>query len=95
MAQLKKIWVITVKTDATHPPEGLFTRDPETIARKLASKEVSPKCPGSGMRMLTYFINRAGKGLSPTRRKNLEEAKDLLSERVKKSHELEKKNKHH
>ena len=84
-----------MKTDSTHPPEGLFTRDPATIARKLASNEVSPKGPGSGMRMLTYFINRAGRGLSSTRRKNLEKAKELLSDRVKKSHESEKKNKQH
>lgn len=86
-------WVRNVKTDSTHPPEGLFTRDPETIARKLASKEVSPKGPGSGMRMLTYFINRAGKGMSATRKKNLEKAKELLSERVKKSHDKERKHK--
>lgn len=45
--------------------------------------------------MLTYFINRAGRGLSSTRRKNLEKAKELLSDRVKKSHESEKKNKQH
>ncbi len=34
------------------------------------------------MRMLTYFINRAGKGLSATRRRELERAKELLHERV-------------
>jgi hypothetical protein len=90
-----KKWVRTVKTDSTHPPEGLFTRDPETIARKLASKDVSPKGPGSGMRMLTYFINRAGKGLSATRRRKLEKAKDLLSERIKKSNDREKKKEQH
>jgi tRNA(adenine34) deaminase len=95
MSQAQRKWVRAVKTDSTHPPEGLFTRDPETIARRLASKEVSPKGPGSGMRMLTYFINRAGKGLSSTRKKKLEKAKDLLSERVKKAHEREKKNKQH
>jgi tRNA(adenine34) deaminase len=33
-----KKWVKDVKTDSTHPPEGLFNEDPETIARKLASK---------------------------------------------------------
>ena len=93
MAHAAKKWVKTVHTDSTHPPAGLFTRTPETIARKLASKEVSPKGPGSGMRMLTYFINRAGKGLSATRRKNLEKAKELLSQRVKKAHDREKKNK--
>jgi len=36
----------------------------------------------SGMRMLTYFINRGGKGLSATRRAELEKAKKLLSKRV-------------
>jgi tRNA(adenine34) deaminase len=77
-------WVAKVKTDSTHPPEGLFTKDAATIARSLASKRVSPKGPGSGMRMLTYFINRAGHGLSASRRAELQKAKRLLSDRVKK-----------
>ena len=34
------------------------------------------------MRMLTYFINRAGKNLSASRRRELEKAKKLLSQRV-------------
>lgn len=95
MAHAQRKWVRTVKTDSTHPPSGLFTRDPETIARKLASKEVSPKGPGSGMRMLTFFMNRAGKGLSSERKRNLEKAKELLSERVKKAHDREKKGNQH
>ena len=78
-----KRWVRTVTTDSTHPPKGLFTRDARTIARTLASKRVSPKGPGSGMRMLTYFINRGGRGLSKSRREELERAKRLLSERVR------------
>jgi hypothetical protein len=87
MARAKKSarWVKTVTTDSTHPREGLFTKSPEIIARELASKKVSPKGPGSGMRMLTYFINRAGRGLSPSRRKALETAKVLLSERVQRA----------
>jgi len=80
-------WVKTVTTDSTHPPAGLFTKDAATIARTLASKKVSPKGPGSGMRMLTYFINRGGRGLSKTRRAELERAKKLLSERVKRARE--------
>jgi tRNA(adenine34) deaminase len=48
----------------------------------LASRKVSPKGPVSGMRMLTYFINRAGRGLSKTRRAELEKAKSLLSRRI-------------
>jgi hypothetical protein len=78
----KRRWVKGVKTDSTHPPEGLFTKSPEEIARSLASRRVSPKGPSSGMRMLTYFINRAGKGLSATRRAKLERAKKLLSEKI-------------
>jgi tRNA(adenine34) deaminase len=79
----KKRWVAGVKTESTYPPEGLFTKSAETIARTLASKEVSPKGPGSGMRMLTYFINRAGRGLTAERRKELEKAKQLLHKRVR------------
>jgi tRNA(adenine34) deaminase len=39
------------------------------------------------MRMLTYYINRAGSGLSATRKKKLDRAKVLLSERVKAARE--------
>jgi hypothetical protein len=77
-------WVKNVTTDSTHPPKDLFTKSAPEIARSLASKKVSPKGPGSGMRMLTYFINRAGKGLSSTRRKTLERAKKLLHDRIEK-----------
>ena len=80
----KKInrWVARVKTVSTFPPKGLFTKSAPAIARSLASKRVSPKGAASGMRMLTYFINRGGKGLSATRRAELEKAKKLLSKRV-------------
>ena len=79
-----KKWVAGVTTDSTHPPEGLFTKDAATIARSLASKKVSPKGPGSGMRMLNYFINRGGKNLTASRRRELEKAKRLLSQRTQK-----------
>lgn len=83
MASSKKNrWVARVKTDSTHPEEGLFTRKASTIARALASKKVSPKGPSSGMRMLTYFINRGGRGLSAARKAELEKAKALLSKRI-------------
>jgi hypothetical protein len=77
--------VAKVKTDSTHPPKGIFTKDAPTIARALASKKVSPKGPASGLRMLTYFINRAGHGLSARRRRELERAKTLLSARIQRS----------
>jgi Protein of unknown function (DUF3175) len=81
-ARNRRRWVRNVKTDSTHPPKGLFTKDASTIARVLASKKVSPKGPGSGMRMLTYFINRGGRNLSASRRAELEKAKSLLSKRT-------------
>jgi hypothetical protein len=34
--------------------------------------------------MLTYFLNRGGRGLSATRRRELERAKKLLHERIEK-----------
>ena len=76
-------WVAKVKTESTFPPEGLFTKSASTIARSLASKKVSPKGPVSGLRMLTYFINRAGKELPAERSAELEKAKKLLSARVR------------
>jgi tRNA(adenine34) deaminase len=83
----KKQWIKRVKTDSTHPGAGLFTKDAETIARELASKKVSPKGPASGMRMLNYFINRGGHGLTEERKNELEKAKQLLSERIRKVRE--------
>ena len=77
-----KKWVAKVKTDSTHPPKGLFNKGAETIAKSLASRKVSPKGPQSGLRMLTYFINRAGRNLTPSRRAELERAKSLLSKRL-------------
>ena len=91
MAISHRKWVRNVKTDSTHPPEGLFKKSPETIARSLASKKVSPKGPGSGMRMLSYFINRAGKGLSAQDKARLEKAKELLSKRIERAREREHK----
>jgi len=90
MSARKKRWVAKVKTDSTHPPAGLFTKSATTIARTLASKKVSPKGPGSGMRMLTYFINRAGHGLTAERRTELEEAKSLLAKRVERERKARK-----
>lgn len=71
-------WSGKIKTDSTHPPEGLFTKDAQTVARVMATKKVSPGGIGSAIRMIQMFINRAGKSLPTKRRKELEEAKHLL-----------------
>lgn len=73
-------WSHQVTTVSTFPPEGTFTRDADSIARTMASKEVSPKGIGSGIRMLQFFINRAGKNLPADRRAELEKAKRILQE---------------
>jgi tRNA(adenine34) deaminase len=75
----KKKWSAKVTTDSTHPDEGLFNQSPSAIAKALASKKVSPKGPASGMRMLNFYINRAGKNLSASRKAELEKAKTQLS----------------
>jgi uncharacterized protein DUF3175 len=80
----KRKWSAGVNTESTYPQEGLFKKDAETIARSLASKKVSPKGPASGMRMLTFYVNRAGKNLPQSRVRVLERAKELLHERVEK-----------
>jgi hypothetical protein len=74
-------WVHKVKTVSTFPPQGTFKKDAESIARIMASKKVSPKGIGSGIRMIQYFINRGGKGLSATQRRNLEKAKRILQDK--------------
>jgi len=82
-AATTKKWVSNVKTVSTYPPEGIFTKDARTIARVMASKKVSPRGIGSGIRMIQYFINRAGKGLSATRKRELEKAKRILQAKVR------------
>lgn len=81
----KRKWSAGVHTESTYPQEGLFKKDAATIARSLASKKVSPKGPASGMRMLTFYVNRAGKNLSASRRRVLERAKELLHQKMEKS----------
>lgn len=76
-----KRWVRQVTTDSTHPPRGTFTGSAAEIARKMARKDVSPKGLGSAIRMIQYFINRGGKGLSAARRRELEHAKRILQRR--------------
>jgi Protein of unknown function (DUF3175) len=78
-----KRWVARVKTVSTFPPRDTFNQDAETVARVMASKKVSPKGIGSGIRMIQYFINRAGKNLAASRKRELEKAKRILQERAR------------
>jgi len=76
-----RYWSGEVKTVSTYPPGGLYTKHAETIARVMATKKVSPKGLGSAIRMVQFFINRAGKSLPASRKHELEKAKHLLQEK--------------
>ena len=75
-------WSSKVKTVSTYPPKDLYTKDAETIARVMATKKVSPKGLGSAIRMVQFYINRAGKTLSAARKRELEKAKRILQDKA-------------
>ena len=75
---------VTEKSNALDLEPGVFARtDPRSIARSLKrSAEQSRRRKSdpfrSAMSMLNFYINRAGKNLSKTRRACLERAKEEL-----------------
>jgi tRNA(adenine34) deaminase len=73
-------WSGKVNTVSTFPPENTFNKDAKSIARVMASKKVSPKGIGSGIRMIQFYINRAGKNLDAEQKQELEKAKHILQE---------------
>jgi hypothetical protein len=80
-----------LKSDSDRMPANLFAKPPEKIVEVLSSREVFPQGAASGMRVLSFYISQSGKGLSSTRRRNLERAKKMLSALVE--HELADKEK--
>ena len=77
---------VTRESDALTLEKGVFSgSNPRNIARSLKrsadrSRRRKSSAYRSAMSMLVFFINRAGKGLSPTRKRKLEKAKDKLRE---------------
>ena len=74
---------VTEHSDAMTLENSVFRKSPAQIARSLkASSERSRRRKTtpfrSAMSMLNFYINRAGKNLSPARKKKLETAKDEL-----------------
>jgi hypothetical protein len=75
---------VTEHSDALDLQKGVFTlKDPKKIAASLKqSAENSMRRKSdpyrSAMSMLTFYINRAGKGLSKADHTRLEKAKDEL-----------------
>ena len=86
MKNSKKRWSqeVTEQSDALDLEKGVLKlKNPKQIALSLKrSAEHSHRRKSdpyrSAMSMLTFYINRAGKGLSETDRKRLEKAKDEL-----------------
>jgi hypothetical protein len=75
---------VTETSDALTLEEGVFKKgSPKAIARSLKrSAEHSHRRKSapyrSAMSMLTFYINRAGKGLTKAQKQRLEKAKDEL-----------------
>jgi hypothetical protein len=75
---------VTETSNALTLEEGVFKKSsPRAIARSLkrsadASRRRKSEPYRSAMSMLVFYINRAGKGLSKTRRAKLEQAKHEL-----------------
>lgn len=85
-ARARRYWSgeVTRRSNALDLEEGVFAlRDPRAIAASLKrSAEASSRRKSapyrSAMSMLTFYINRAGKGLSKAQRRVLEQAKTEL-----------------
>jgi Protein of unknown function (DUF3175) len=74
---------VTKRSDALDLEAEVFKKSPTGIAKSLKrSAEHSDRRKSSpyrsAMSMLTFYINRAGKKLSPAHRKKLEAAKNQL-----------------
>lgn len=86
MKRQRKYWSkeVTERSIALDLQEGVFTwQDPQKIAASLKySAETSTRRKAtpfqSAMSMLNFYINRAGKNLSPERKKVLNQAKEEL-----------------
>jgi hypothetical protein len=82
---------VTKESDALDLKSKVFKGTPTEIAKSLKrSAEHSRRRKSSpyrsAMSMLTFYINRAGKNLSASRRKKLDAAKGKLREAFGKSH---------
>jgi len=74
------------KTESTFPPAGTFKKSATEVAEIMARKKVSQGGLGSAIRMVQMFINRGGRNLSHSRKKQLEKAKHLLQEKARQEH---------
>jgi len=71
-----------VSTYSARMLAGLFSKDPETIARSLSSDASSCEDLVSGVRLINFYLNHAARGMNAARRRSLEKARRLLSARL-------------
>lgn len=90
---------VTGHSNALDLEPGVFTRTPRQIAlslRRSAEKSDRRKSSPfrSAMSMLTFYQNRAGRNLSDSQKKTLEEAKEELRVLYGRAEASNKKHKH-
>ena len=68
-----------MNTETASTLTGLFANDAKTIAE---SRETFPQGPAMGMRVLMFYLSHAGRGLSSSRLRTLEKAREILSARL-------------
>jgi hypothetical protein len=63
---------------ATFYPKGTMTKNARTIYIISKNKCYAPGGEGSAIKWLTYYLNRGGKGIKSSQRKEIEKAKKML-----------------
>jgi hypothetical protein len=63
---------------------SVFKMPAASIADILCSEKFSPGGPSAGLRLLTVYMAYAGRGLSPSQKQSLKQARSLLLERAAK-----------
>ena len=81
---------VTLHSNALELDKGVFNRSSTGIARSLKrsadrSKRRKTDAFRSAMSMLSFYINRAGRNLSATKRRRLETAKERLRKLYRRS----------
>jgi hypothetical protein len=63
---------------------GLFSKDPDTIAGSFSSNISSREDMVSGVRLINFYLNHSAKGMNASRRRSLEKARKILSDKLDK-----------
>lgn len=77
----KNFFTGKMEDDATFFPEGTMAKSTKEIVRVASSKRYAPKGLGSAIQYLTYYLNRAGKGLDKDQRERIESAREILQKK--------------